>query len=208
MLAAQKSIEVWSDDNNCGVVDLPPYLNTDELGVTEEQVSTRSLRGLVPDALLDKFEFWRTGPHTIYGYPVHESDENTVIALSMSKANSSDGWCAIVRRMEAMYSVTEADDERSCAASSPMTLLNLLEAPRIARGDENRGGRLLRLLATTFSRLDDLSHVLVWSSSLGEKKNDECHVTKIELPRLQMSFETKPGPDGKIRLYSCDYSGN
>ena len=32
-------------------------------------------------------------------------------------------------------------------------------------------------------------------------------MTLVELPRLNLSFETKKGPDGKIRMYSRDYSG-
>ena len=37
--------------------------------------------------------------------------------------------------------------------------------------------------------------------------HDQCDVTLVELPRLNLSFETKKGPDGKIRMYSRDYSG-
>ena len=141
------------------------------------QVSAQHLRGLLPDALLEKHSFWRTGPHTLYGYPDPATDDNSVIVVSMHRAKNGTDWQAVVRRLEARYAVrADADgNEHVSAANQPMTLLNLMEALRPASHECNGDVRLLRRLAQLWSALDDLSHVLVWSASFGEV-GSLCHV--------------------------------
>ena len=134
------------------------------------QVSANHLRGLMPDALLDKYSFWRTGPHTLYGYPDPATDDSSVIVVSMRQAENGTDWQAVVRRLEARYAARADSDanEHVSAANQPMTLLNLMEAPRPAPHERNGDVRLLRRLAQLWTALDDLSHVLVWSASFGE----------------------------------------
>jgi hypothetical protein len=61
------------------------------------------------------------------------------------------------------------------------------------------------------SRLDNLSHVLVWSLSKVHTATDECSIDIIELPRVNLSFKAKQveNIDGTIeyRLYSNDHDG-
>jgi hypothetical protein len=83
------------------------------------------------------------------------------------------------------------------ASSSVLTLLNLNRAlPQTALG------RLARVL----SRLDNLSHVLLWSASVGAP-GDECALTLVELPRLRASFSIKRTDDGALLLSSNDHDG-
>lgn len=139
-------------------------------------MSDDHLRGLIPDALVDKYSFWRTGPHTIYGYPDPGSDDNSVIVVSMRRAERGADWCGVVRRLEARYEVavgTEASaaNEHMSAARQPMTLLNLMEA-RCPFPHERIGAiGLLRRLSQLWAKIDELNNILVWSASLGEVRN-------------------------------------
>jgi hypothetical protein len=59
------------------------------------------------------------------------------------------------------------------------------------------------------SRLDNLAHVLVWSTTV--KSAHFPAIDLIELPRVNLSFRSKDveSIDGKVdhRLYSNDYDG-
>ena len=143
------------------------------------QVSDDHLRGLIPDALIDKYSFWRTGPHTIYGYPDPDTDDNSVIVVSMQRTERGAGWCGVVRRLEACYEVatgTEASaaNEHVSAARQPMTLLNLMEARRPSLHQNIGAVELLRHLSQLWAKIDELSHVLVWSASLGEVRTQQA----------------------------------
>jgi hypothetical protein len=52
--------------------------------------------------------------------------------------------------------------------------------------------------------MDSLSHVLVWSTSTAEP-GEECEISRVELPRLQTSFELRG--DSSPKLYSLDHDG-
>ncbi|KAL3900577.1 MAG: hypothetical protein SGPRY_012436, partial [Prymnesium sp.] len=70
-------------------------------------------------------------------------------------------------------------------------LVDLLHAP---------ANSWLAQLSTLLRRLDDLSHVLAWSSG------EEAQLSTVELPRLRLSFEVRT-VGGKKRLYSHEHSG-
>eukprot|EP01052_Picozoa_sp_SAG31_P043426 SAG31_NODE_7228_length_1749_cov_1.541212_1_plen_133_part_00 len=61
--------------------------------------------------------------------------------------------------------------------------------------------------AQMFARLEDLSHVMVWSKLNHGNADNEATIYKIELPRLKMAFMPKVDADGVTRLYSLDQSG-
>ena len=64
------------------------------------------------------------------------------------------------------------------------------------------GGSVLRRLGDWVSRLDNASHVLVWSKSRAVP-GEHCEVSLVELPRLKASFVPKLDSDGVVRLYRC-----
>jgi thiol-disulfide isomerase/thioredoxin len=61
--------------------------------------------------------------------------------------------------------------------------------------------------AQIFSRLEDLSHVLMWSKNSHDHADGEVTIYKVELPRLRMAFMPKIDSDGVTRLHSLDQSG-
>ncbi len=259
--------------------------------LTETFVPDRVLHGLIPDCLLEEYQFWKTGPRTLRGYPRVPSADNetelfvrlqcqvmfrdptsaaadpvpaiavdceptelgsavkarlhqkvaflqsTAAAASEVKVAASAAdtdytgrpvpdavsvldagvgqWVAIIKRVPAPPS-GESKQGKSGVASShvlnqPMVLLNLVRA-----GASNP---MLRRLAQTLTRLDNLSHVLVWSHSDARAAGEECELTLVELPRLKLRFSVKQvdeessGSDSKtppkkvVRLYSLDYAG-
>ena len=103
----------------------------------------------------------------------------------------------------------------SVTISASLKLLNLLDTP-----EEEGSNSVLFRLATVLSRIEDLSHILVWTTT-----SDDLHISRsgfseqdssmlstfkisvIELPRLKIKFQPRQDQDGEIRLYLLDYAG-
>jgi hypothetical protein len=83
-----------------------------------------------------------------------------------------------------------------------MTLLNVSSASPSS---------LLKRAGMLLSRLDNLAHVLIWSSANVRDAGDASSIDLIELPRVNLSFKAKQVEtiDGKSehRLYSNDHNG-
>jgi hypothetical protein len=83
-----------------------------------------------------------------------------------------------------------------------MTLLNLLHVPIDS---------MLYRLATVLARIEDLAHVLVWTSSKVTDVDQDVNISKVELPRLKLSLQPKVYVDTQgnesVRLYSLDHAG-
>lgn len=93
----------------------------------------------------------------------------------------------------------EGKAAQSSTITKPMVLLNLVRAAQ--------SSGVLARLAASFARLDNLSHILVWSNSDGREGGEECEVSLVELPRLKTRFGARVDSDGVVRLYSLDYDG-
>jgi len=105
-------------------------------------------------------------------------------------------------RSESPLDVSEGPVEAVDKRKKDLVLLNTLEAS---------SGGLLHRMATLMSRLEDLSHVLVWAST---GPSDEASmdtgllsIDLIELPRLKLTMKPKCDEDGQVRLYLLDHSG-
>ena len=197
-------------------------------GGLEEYISPRCARGLLPDAILEDYELWQRDASTVMGYPrskkgkagsqVGGSGESLHIKLHrQAKGGDADGGQAgITEHTATVVRTTENGDEE--------LLLNVLGAAP---------GSALHRLGLLFSRLDNLSHILVWSSSKPrsfaeaglESKGGESNeskdatpaaaagvkedvvISRVELPRLRLSFGVKAGPGGVPKLFSMDHDG-
>ena len=78
-------------------------------------------------------------------------------------------------------------------------LLNLMYAPE---------GTALYSLAMLISRLENLSHVLVWSKNASANApSDQLTIDWVHLPRLKLTFTAKWDPvASEMRLYSLDHA--
>lgn len=200
-----------------------------ELGA-QTYVPPRFVAGILPSALVDEYVFWQNEDDSIVGYEkeVVASDDadddemgevknddgkaqNSVASsrlyVRLSKGEDFDktGFCnssaeALVQRVPVigMDHDTEIRDK-----NRPIhTLLNVQTAPPTT---------LLFRIGMLLSRLDNLAHVLIWSSKEVKTPHDPCAIDLIELPRVNLSFQAKAvtSVDGTVdhRLYSNDYDG-
>jgi hypothetical protein len=196
-------------------------LNT-ELG-TQTYVPPRFLAGLLPSSLIDKYVFWQSEDDNIMGYekmkerdvdddgPAAEAEgkdvPSTRLKITLSKGSSFDktGFCnssaeALIQRIPVLG--IDHETEKVDPNRPRHTLLNVLSAPPSS---------LLKRVGMLLSRLDNLSHVLVWSTAEVHSPHVPCSIDYIELPRVNLSFKAKDfeSIDGKVehRLYSNDYDG-
>lgn len=194
---------------------------TSEIG-TQTYVPPRFLGGLVPSSLVDKYVFWQGENDDIVGYEkaLDEVDEDDPLAkkagedlpssrLKIRLTKSADfdktGFCnssaeALIQRIPVIG--VEHETEKVDTNRPVHTLLNVLSAPPSS---------LLKRVGLLLSRLDNISHVLVWSTSDVNSPHAQCSIDFIELPRVNLSFKAKDveSVEGKIehRLYSNDYDG-
>ncbi|KAJ9467248.1 Vacuolar protein sorting-associated protein 27 [Diplonema papillatum] len=150
----------------------------------------RLLLGILPDALLEQFTFWQDyssrqedvgDPGLVFGESIDPSDKSRVaVRIGTGKRAAKT---AIARTHRTI------DDQEVT-----WWLMNLLDAD----------SPTARELAAIFTRLENLSHVLVWcctSSDVEGGKQTTVHVKRIELPRLRLTF-TQQG--AKL---TCDQHG-
>jgi hypothetical protein len=145
----------------------------------ETYVPSRILCGLIPDILIQQYEFWKESETVIKGYS-RVSDEWSNYELTVEL--SADGGSAVVKRKN---------------RSEALCLLNPLKSKK-----DSALGRL----AALFCRVDRLCNVLFWSRShpVGE---EEAEITLIELPVLKARFQMSVDEDGKVKLNSLDHNG-
>ena len=71
---------------------------------------------------------------------------------------------------------------------------------------ETAEGSSLQLILEMFGRMENASHILIWSES-GAQVHDTCEISSVELPRLLTRFTATPCGGGNIKLSSADHAG-
>lgn len=191
---------------------------------TQLFIPQRFLAGILPTALVEAYSFWQSSDDNIIGYlneNIAEDDDNdevevstpvlsgpsTRLNISLFKGSDMDksGFCnsqaeALVQRipvLDANHTSEEIDPSRP-----KLSLLNVMTATPMS---------LLKRIGMLLSRLDNLSHVLIWSTANVRTAHEACSIDVVELPRVNLSFKSKKveAIDGKVdyRLYSNDHSG-
>jgi hypothetical protein len=151
----------------------------------EELVTPDALRGLIPEVLLEQYEFWKDlDKNVVKGYPVEPKDDWSDYLVTLELQESEKRSECVVRR----------ENHRES-----MVLLNLASAAL-----DSSLGNLTRALAN----LDSLSHVLVWSKSQPTSRGEEAEISVVELPRLRIRFLMNHNEEGSARFESLDHTGN
>jgi len=180
----------------------------------EELIPSRFLFGVLPDALLDDFEIWRStkDPHLLKGYPRAGRPQIHFLNIVVEPIEAgegegeqhSDGGAPSLSRCRATITrwPLKLLSEVVCAAvnsSHPdcMQLMRLGAAPR---------GSVLRRLAHWCARLDTPAQVLAWSDS-ATQRSELGRISVIHFNRLGVSFVPRAGVDGVVRLHSKDHAG-
>ena len=188
---------------------------------TQVIVPKRFMAGLLPTALIESYSFWQNENDDITGYKdskfsnddddddesKEDSQSSNRLKITLLRENDRDdsGFCnssasALVQR------IVVKDNDPALESIDPnvptMTLLDVRTAPPSS---------LLKRIGMLLSRLDNLSHVLVWSYAKVKSGSDSASIDLIELPRVNLSFKAKriETVDGKVecRLYSNDHDG-
>ncbi|CAE7697283.1 unnamed protein product [Symbiodinium sp. CCMP2456] len=140
-------------------------------------VPSRFLRGLVPSALLERYSFWRSdgAPDSagcLTGDELRPCDGPTRLQVTLCR--STTGVSATVRRVclkpsPGPYYSWDTDDSKAAEV-----LVNLRHSSTLK-------------FASLLARIEDLSHILAWSSEEGGR------VRRVEFPRLWLSFQEHGG---------------
>eukprot|EP00929_Paragymnodinium_shiwhaense_P044942 TRINITY_DN23026_c0_g1_i2.p1 TRINITY_DN23026_c0_g1~~TRINITY_DN23026_c0_g1_i2.p1 ORF type:complete len:4431 (+),score=980.35 TRINITY_DN23026_c0_g1_i2:153-13445(+) len=139
------------------------------------------LRGLIPDALVDRYKFWRF-KGVIVGDETIKADMPTRLYIFLIKDGASH-VAARVERHALQAPDTEADLKKPIATweENPSKSVELLV--NLRAGEHAAIGSLC-------ARLEDLSQVLAWTRR-GEEHTGSIH--RIEFPRLLLSFAEDTG---------------
>ena len=180
---------------------------------TEEYyVPDVAMEGVVPGCLLEQFTFWRTSDLTLRGYAktggtkqllvVMNAGECVFLACAASPCCLPSMMCVLrvtrcVCTVDGSGVVHRFDSEDMGAGLKKEVLLNPLETAE---------GSSLQLILEMFGRMDNASHILIWSES-GAQVHDTCEISSVELPRLLTRFTATPCGGGNIKLSSADHAG-
>ena len=211
----------------------------------ERYMPQEVLHGLLPDALLENYDFYRdetgvpsdfdenlaanggqtsaaivTASHlTIRGYPrkndvrvSYEDDlkrEPGANVLLVEETSGSREWLSL----HELFGSTGSDGTSAEATVGLQVVRHYLD-----KGSTNNNCRLLNLLnakegdelytlSDVLLRLENLSHILVWSKLANcgtDKKTGVIQIDNVELPRMQLSFEAQQDREGKKILRSVE----
>jgi len=184
----------------------------------ESFVPARHLRGLIPQALLSEYQFWRSETNgDLYGTAQDgATHSNTLIHVRLGYPNNQlldaghiTDTRAIIRRLpttlsDGTYQLPLLDGSY---VEGQLTLVDLLYAPAMAGAN----GDSLMALTKSLAAVEGLAHSLVWTSRRGLESGqyaamDICDVSRIELPRLGVSFNAVES-GGSIRLECEEHAG-
>jgi hypothetical protein len=123
-----------------------------------------------------------------------ETEQSTQSTLRSSLRSST----SLRRSMTMPMDQTAAD----------LKLQNLMETTENLASNQRS---MLYRLATVLTRLEDASHILVWSSPHHDPKAEDTtelgFISVIELPRLKVKFQPRQEEDGRVLLYLLDHEG-
>ena len=174
-------------------------------GDTEVFVPAQCLEGLVPQTLLEQYRFWQIWAQHLEGVSTwrYFNDDSILIKI-MDTADSKDGDETPWIRTTAVATIVRLKR----GGVRDMTLMNLdpssvlpsgsrlqQKRPDIPGGlrtlstvsDFSSGVDILGRLRDLFCRMDNLSHILLWTSS-DALVGDYCELSRVELPRLNACF--------------------
>ncbi|KAK2197865.1 bifunctional EF-Hand 1 [Babesia duncani] len=195
-----QSVENHKPTLVCGKAAMAPEISKRTLLIIRSQasgsVTTREqlvlpicLRGLVPEVLLEEYEFWQNlKTSDIVGYPKPTSGDRyakTRLHIQLEPQGPPDS--GFFQHADARATIT-----RKLADGAVQTtcehLVNL---------QQPRDGAM-RSLVETLLRLDDLSHILAWSDSTQQR------IDLIEFAKLGLTFRAVVTSNNTLLRYMCE----
>ena len=125
---------------------------------TQVYVPPRLMFGLLPSTLLDDYVFWQNENESLTGYPSKERAEQEINSKTPAvlKVQIAGGTAKVTR--------TRHEERIPGESEGDMVLLNLMYAPE---------GSSLTSIGELLLRLENLSHILVWTKTRVMKSKDE-----------------------------------
>lgn len=160
-------------------------LCTSEVLLAEQFVPARLLQGIMPDALVELYHFWQDQDDNLRGYPIDpKAPDQSVVYVTLKRKTSVEGYglpgvCGEVRR-------TVGGQHQYLTA-----LQNAAPHTPLAN------------IVTILTRIENLSHVLVWSTP-STAPGVPPGIAAIDLPRLGLSFRERD-VKGTRMLFSVDH---
>lgn len=223
--ARRSRLESWrfADRRACETADVVHLLHDE--WARQELVPSELLKGVIPRALTEAFEFWATGPRLLFGYrrSDHHLERQQKIKRAVEfnnqqklakarKAEWSDGMMVIIEitgRDGDLAVIHRApwdepgDTEKGVSSVAPMTLLNAEHAAVKKNG-------LLEQIIALLSRLVSAGEILCWTQDRDVAAPDGTHrrvvpgdavqVSEIQIPLLNLTFKpreiVRPGRSG------------
>jgi hypothetical protein len=187
---------------------------------TNEQmfIPSRYLYGTLPDSLLDYYAFWQNKDDSLTGYIIRKdgyfsaSSELFVQIVKSGAADSVGFGFTNAQALVTRRSEPEVGSDNWLHLVNSLTVFNsylqfipesdLVDASqRFWTDDANTSHALLR----TVLRLESLSHILLWSRSVGQVSMS-ASIDLIEMPRLRLTFERK-SVGAEFRYYCVEQPG-
>ena len=160
---------------------------------TQFYIPPRLLFGLLPSTLLDDYVFWQNENDSLTGYPTKERAEQEINSKTPAvlKIQIAGGTAKVTR--------TRYEDKVPGENEGDLVLLNLMYAPE---------GSSLTAIGELLLRLENLSHILVWTKTRVMKSKDECfpeHDTRVltDSGMLFLSEIEERIAAGERVLYAC-----
>ena len=220
-------------------------LSQETAATPEFFVPMRQLNGLLPTALIELYLFWRSHDGTtLTGKRIPKDGGGAAASSQGAAAATAAGGGAAAAPSAAPAAAKKAagvpvagKDVITVACSKTGSVVTRTpcdiygteipgESRRLLATLSCSSGTGLGALIALLERIEDLSHVLVWSGKkcdVGVASNNPfgnaaasafgggesmVAVALIELPRLALSFEAVKRTDGSVRLYSKEHPGH
>jgi hypothetical protein len=119
------------------------------------------------------------------------NEHNAGKVAEIERASRGDGGLA--RSLSLQRSVSKHGE-----AEGDLVLFDLLYAP---------ADSVLFRLASVLSRVEDLSHILVWTTAYDGAATDLTQISLIEMPRLKLRLQPHRTAAGAVRLHVADRAG-
>ena len=144
--------------------------------VVESYIDRVFMTAVLPECVVSRYEWWRDDSQefggVIRGFPLRPQDSTAIeVVLLKDGELQPQVW---------RHNVTAVGKD-SATQRETLLFLDLAHA---------HPGSALGHLASWAMGLDNLSHVVAWSSSAADV-GDECTVAVLEFPRLNLSFRTR-----------------
>jgi len=166
-------------------------------GVSQEVwVPEYLLNGLLPQALLDTYQFWQRPDGNLLG-------ERRGVQVRGAGSLVSDN-----DQLNVIFNDGEAVVWRAPLDSNGRPRGNL--ARRLICAVYSVSNAAVRRLLQLFEQMEDIGHILMWSTEHGDAEcapDTEASLELLELPRLRLSFKVQRGGDGVANLHSIEHPG-